>query len=137
VTIIDPCHPLYNRTFPLLLITNHHGLEPCCQVQIAPGGERMIPVRQTSLSSSAPVAFSSPFDLSSLHNLIETFASILAQVEMERSDETRGTTPTNNGRDNFTTSMGDTGSHSTTDGPANRGQSLPTDYRDPGTGGQR
>lgn len=82
VTVTDPCHPLYHHTFPLLYQTNQRELEPCCLVQIAPGVERLIPTRQTSLSTLPAAGFSCPVDLSSLHNLIKTFAHILAQVEM-------------------------------------------------------
>jgi len=136
VTVTDPCHPLYHHTFPLLYQTNQRELEPCCLVQIAPGVERLIPTRQTSLSTLPAAGFSCPVDLSSLHNLIKTFAHVLAQVEMESSDDSGGTTPTTSNRHASPASVGDAGSNPTTGSPASRDQPVPADPGDLGTRGQ-
>jgi len=136
VTVTDPCHPLNNQTFPLLYLTNQRELEPCCLVQIAPGVERLIPRRQTSLSILTPTVFSSPLDLSSLQNLIGTFAHILAQVEMESSDDSGATTQTTGRSRSAPASVGDVGPDPSTGGLASIDQSMPADPRDLGTRGQ-
>jgi hypothetical protein len=135
ITITDPCHPLFNRNFPLLHLTNHHNFEPCCLVQIIPGVERLIPVRQTNLSATTPFGFSSPLDLSSLQKLEETFAHILTQVEMECSDESEATKRGRNDGHSSPESLGDTGRHPTESGIASDCQSVSTDHRDLGAEG--
>ncbi len=51
VDVIDPTHPLYGLTLPLLRIVNSRRLGRTGIVQIAPGVERMIPLAATNLAS--------------------------------------------------------------------------------------
>lgn len=104
ITIVAPCHPLYNQTFPLLHLKNHRGLVPSCLVQLPEGVERLIPLEVTNLAASPPAVYPLPLDLSSLHNLTKTFVRIAEQVHMEQRDEAAKRKPTN--PDNDTTAAG-------------------------------
>jgi hypothetical protein len=87
-------------------------------IQVAPEVERLIPVRQTSRSSTAFSIFPSPLDISSLHRLIETYTRILVQVERKSEDENGGQKTAPNRNDLAATGMGDSGYSATTNGPA-------------------
>jgi hypothetical protein len=75
-------------------------------VEIIPGVDRLIPLRQTSLSSIKPFVFSCPLDISSLHNLIEVFQLVETQVEMECGDGEKNNQRSNPDGDIPTASMG-------------------------------
>ena len=47
VTIIDPRHPLYDRTFPLLDIANRAHIGRACVIQLRDGLERIVPLAVT------------------------------------------------------------------------------------------
>ena len=83
VTVVDPRHPLFDQTFPVLHIKNQHQLVPSCLVQLAVGARRLIPIRVTNLAPVPPDVFPLSIDISSLQNLSATFARIQAQQEME------------------------------------------------------
>lgn len=107
VTVVDPRHPLYNQTFPVLHIKNQRDLIPSCLVQLPEGVERLIPLVATNLASSPPAIYPLPLDLSSLHNLSQTFGRILAQVKMEQRDEATSRNSPSPNADNPTTGMAD------------------------------
>lgn len=90
VTVVDPRHPLYDQTFPLLHIRNKQELVRCCLVQLTENVERLIPIQVTDLALSVPDIFPVPLDISSLHSLTDTFAHIAAQLERECGDEGNG-----------------------------------------------
>jgi len=135
VTVTDPCHPLYDRTFPLLYLTNQRELEPCCLVELAPGIERLVPIRQTSLSESTRIVFASPFDLSSVQNLIRVFARIAAQVERENCNDSGECSPAIRSH-SARASVADPGPDPAADVPASDDPALPTDDRNLGRGGE-
>jgi hypothetical protein len=132
VTITDPCHPLYDQTFPLLFTTKYHNYEPCCMIQISPEADRLIPIRQTNLSTPVFHVFPSPLDISSLHRFIETFTRIGVQVERKCRDEFEGANTGTRGKDPSTTGMENSGCSSAASSIANNRQSLPTDHPDLG-----
>jgi len=88
VTVVDPRHPLYDQSFPLLHLTRQHKLIPCCRVQVAANVTRLIPISVTNLAAARPEIFPLPVDLASLHNLINVFTAIQAQVDQEACDGT-------------------------------------------------
>lgn len=90
VTVVDPRHPLFGQTFPLLHIKNKQGLIPCCLVRLAEGAERLIPISATDLANEPPTTFPLPIDISSLHELTQAFLRICAQIEKECGDGTTG-----------------------------------------------
>ena len=87
VTIVDPRHPLYDQTFPLLQIKNHRNLIPSCLVRVLEGVDRLVPVAVTDLAATPVIVYSSPLDVSSLENLVQAFARVQEQVEVECGDE--------------------------------------------------
>ncbi len=127
VTVVDPRHPLYEQTFPLLHLKNKQGLVPSCLVQIAEGVERLIPVSVTDISASPPLAFPLPVDLSSLHNLIQAFLRLDAQIGKECEDGAAGSIPFSGGSLSAADDLGDPDSNPTRDGAADDGLDLSSD----------
>ena len=60
---------------------------PSCLVRLATGVERLVPIEVTDLTAMSAAVFPVPLDLSSLHNLIKTFAHVQAQLKREGADE--------------------------------------------------
>jgi len=77
VTIIDPRHPLFGRTLPLVHITNKQYQGRCCVVLLQEGIERIVPLKATDHSSEPIQEFPLPIDLSSVKQLYEVFRRIL------------------------------------------------------------
>jgi hypothetical protein len=90
VTIVDPRHPLHDQTFPLLHVKDHRNLIPSCLIQVLEGVDRLVPV-------------------SSLQNLIQTFACIQEQVESECGDENTKDPEPNTASDQSQAGMANTG----------------------------
>ena len=135
VTVVDPRHPLYGQSFPLLHLKNKQELIPSCLVLLAEGAERLIPVNVTNLAASSPVAFPLPMDLSSLHNLTKVFLRIQAQMGKECGDGSAGRGEFNGSSISDPDGLGNTDRSSTGNGAANDGLDLPPDYRTMGAGG--
>ena len=123
VTVRDPRHPLYEQTLVLLAIKNKPGHSTSCLVQLFDGVERPIPLQATNLSTTPLATYSLPLDLSSLHNLIQTFARIRKQVE-EQHDEGAGSHS-----DIAPASLANTDSDTATEGSkGNRASLSPSDH---------
>ena len=87
VTVVDPRHPLYDQTFPLIHIQNKQELVRSCLVLLTEDVERLIPLAVTDLGLAPPDVFPVPLDICSLQNLTETFSRIAGQLEREEEDE--------------------------------------------------
>jgi hypothetical protein len=87
VTVVDPRHPLFGRTLPLLGITNKQNLIPCCVVWIDEGVERIVPVAATDRAAEAPVIFPAPLSPASVRQLLVTFARMTARSGEKTADE--------------------------------------------------
>lgn len=76
VEALDPTHPLYGKTLPLVGVTNKQVLGRVAIVWINPGVERMVPLYATSLAD-APMTPPSPCRLSvaSVERLLAVLAS--------------------------------------------------------------
>ena len=76
VEIVDPTHPLYGRTLPLVGVTTKQVLGRVAIVWIHPGVERMVPLSATGLAD-APAPPPSPCRLSvaSVERLLAMVAS--------------------------------------------------------------
>jgi len=136
VTIIDPRHPLYNQTFPLLHIKHKQKLIPACLIRLKAGVERLVPIEVTNLAISAPTVFPVPLDLSSLHNLNQTFRRIQAQLEREcRDDPAQNEQPAPE-QYHSETGVGDPDRSSTADNSADDRQGLPKSGSPMETGGR-
>src|SRR5579864_4711144 len=83
VHIIDPRHPLYGQTLPLVGITNRSYLGHCCVIAMPGNVERNIPLTATDRSAEPLVLFPLPLDLLGLQRLLHTYARLMRQSEQE------------------------------------------------------
>ena len=137
VTIVDPRHPLCDHTFPLLHIKNQRRLIPSCLVRLPEGVERLVPVAATNLATSPLNVHPLPLDVSSLQNLIGTFARIQAQVGMECGDGNATDTQSNADGDQTQSGMANTGDDTAANSLSNRSAHLPQPRIAAGTGGAK
>ena len=105
-------------------------------MEIIPGVDRLIPLRQTSLSSSELFVFSCPLDISSLYNLIEIFRTVETQVEMECGDGNKSDRGSNQDSDIPTASMGNNGCKAANDRHTNDRQFMSANDRGAKSGGE-
>lgn len=81
VSVVDPRHPFFGRTFPLLGLTNHTGLGRCCQILQEGDIVRLIPVEATDLVPERKPLYPLPLNLYSLEELINTCSDIYGQLQ--------------------------------------------------------
>jgi len=124
VTIVDPRHPLYDQTFPLLHIKNQRQLIPSCLVRLPEGVERLVPVAATNLAISPLDVHPSPLDVSSLQKLVHAFACIQAQVETECGDGNAAGTQSNADGNQTQSGLANTGDDTTADSFSDRSTHL-------------
>jgi hypothetical protein len=136
VTIVDPRHPLYDQSFPLLHLKNKQELIPSCLVRLTEGVERLLPVSVTNLAVTPPVVFPLPVDLSSLHNLTQVFLRIQAQVGKECEDGSTGNAQLNRSGISDRDGLGNPDRHSTGNGVADDGVDLLPACRTMDAGGE-
>src|SRR5262249_8232292 len=67
ITVLDPRHHLYGQILPLVALTHHTQLGRCCVVWLQPHGERLVPVRATTLAFLPPHLNPSPFSIPALY----------------------------------------------------------------------
>jgi hypothetical protein len=79
VTIVDPRHPLFNQTFPLIEITDHLAIGRCCRIWLPCEAERLIPLAVTDRAPRQPIIFPLSIDATSLQQLLQTFKRITSQ----------------------------------------------------------
>src|SRR6185295_19252167 len=70
VTVTDPTHSFYGRTFPLVGVTTKRRLGRVCVVWLHPGVERVIPVAATTLAPPAPPPSPCKLSVAGLHTLL-------------------------------------------------------------------
>ena len=106
VTIIDPRHPLYDRTFPLLDIANRAHIGRACVIQLRDGLERIVPLAVTDRAPESVTIFPLSLNLSSVRQLVRTFGRITSQLKegtedgvFRRNAEDRSIDNTGSGRD--------------------------------------
>ena len=87
MTITDPRHPLYGRTFPLVYITNKPYSGRCCVLWLQEGMERNVPVEATDRSIEPLTIFPLPLNLSSVGQLLTTCERIISQPMEESMEE--------------------------------------------------
>jgi hypothetical protein len=80
VTIIDPHHPLFGRTFPLLSIVRSANSVQCCVVQFNQDRLRRISIEVTDRSPQPISQYPIPLNLSSLGQLLKAFANISSKL---------------------------------------------------------
>ena len=136
VTLTDPCHPLYEQSFPLLHIKNKQNMVPSALIQLQEGVNRLVPLESTNMAVSPPVVFPLPVDISSLEKLTKIFDQIQAEVKREDSDETRAGKGNEEG-DTTRPSLGHIKSETTGDGATDNNPNLPLSGQSVGKGGQQ
>lgn len=85
VTVTDPCHPLFGRTFPLAGIAYLPGHVRHCQVEICPGQFAFIPVRSTNLSPE-PHPEPTALTATAIAELVATFQAEVAGTQTRRNN---------------------------------------------------
>lgn len=83
VTVVNPAHPLYGQTLPLIGVTNKQYIGRACVVWIQPGVERLIPLWATSLADVTLPAFPCRVSVAALRALLTVGAAI---AELEAAD---------------------------------------------------
>src|SRR5215467_6323901 len=76
ITVHDPRHPMYGRTFPLVDITHHSQLGRCCVVWLQLYVERFIPVQATNLAFDLNDISPSPLSIAAVEQLLRVFQDI-------------------------------------------------------------
>ncbi len=136
VTVIDPRHPLFNRTFPLLHIKNIQEKNPCCLISLPEGVERWLPLQVTNLGGIPPDIFPIPIDLHSLKTLTHLFLRLEAQLEQEGRDGSHNKTDPNGEGAQAPTGLGNTRSSATGEGQTNDDPDLPGNAQSMAPGGK-
>jgi hypothetical protein len=92
VEIVDPTHPLYDKTLPLVGITTKQFIGRVAVVWLHPGVERFVPLSATDLAEIPPASLSpSRLSVASLERLLAVVAS-LPQTNLEDADDDARTT---------------------------------------------
>src|SRR5207248_5111114 len=76
VEIVDPTHPLYGLTLPLLGVTTKQRTGQACVVWLAPSVERIVPYAATSLAGVVPPPSPCRLAILSVRRLIAVIASL-------------------------------------------------------------
>jgi hypothetical protein len=79
VTVIDPRHPLFGYTLPLLGIINKQYQGQCCLIWVYEGVEQLVPVAATDRVSETPEIFPLPVDVPSVQHLVALWEGILGK----------------------------------------------------------
>jgi hypothetical protein len=101
ITVIDPRHPLYGRSFPLIEISNKQYMGCCCVVSYRPSLARYIPLEATDRSLEPLVIEPLPLNLKAVQQLLTSYEKIVAQSVEGTEDEI-----TKRGEDNCTSKSG-------------------------------
>jgi len=136
VTVIDPRHPLFNRTFPLLHIKNNQEKNPRCLISLPEGVERWLPLQVTNIAGIPPDIFPIPIDLHALQTLAHIFLRFPAQLEQEGRDGNHTKTDPNGEGAQAPTGLGDTRDSATGDGHANDYPDMPGNAQSMASGGK-
>jgi hypothetical protein len=101
------------------------------------GVDRLVPVAVTNLATVPVIVYSLPLDVSSLQNLIQTFARIQEQVESECGDENTKDPKPNTVSDQAQACMANIGGSAAGNGLSDRCSNLQQPDRGQNPGGIR
>jgi hypothetical protein len=90
VKVIDPRHPLYGRTLPLIHITNKQHRGRCCIVWLYTGYDQGIPLAATDRAPEPPTIFPVPLCLTVMQQLVTRWEQLMAQAGEEVGDGEQG-----------------------------------------------
>ncbi|WP_166832060.1 hypothetical protein [Thalassoroseus pseudoceratinae] len=82
VTVTDPAHPLFGRTFVLFGLARLPGCRQTCQVEVFPDEITYIDVASTNLST-APRTTPTRLTLDAVGELVNTFEDIFSRREAD------------------------------------------------------
>lgn len=91
IKIVDPTHPLYAKTLPLVGVTTKQVLGRVAIVWIHPGVERMVPLCATSLADAPPPPSPCRLSVASVERLLAVVASFPKTGPEEDHGENRTT----------------------------------------------
>ena len=98
ITVTDPTHPLYALTLPCVGITTNPQLGPSCIVSLAPGVERLIPLRATSLAPTSQPPSPCRLSVAALHAVLAVLGSLLTtDSPASGQEDTYGATQSTSG----------------------------------------
>jgi len=100
-------------------------LIPSCLIQLPEGVERIVPIAVTDLATAPIIMYSLPLDVSSLQNLIQTFACIEGQVKVECGNENPEDGKSNETGNQSQSDMAKTGGSATESGLTDSASGLP------------
>jgi hypothetical protein len=86
VTVVDPRHPLYGRTLPLIDITNKQYLGRSCVVWIQEGVERIVPLAATDRAPESVTIYPFPLNPFSVRQLVSAYGRIASQITEATED---------------------------------------------------
>jgi len=89
--VIDPTHPLYGLSFPLIGITVKQRLGRVCLVWLHPGIERAIPVRATTLANESHVPVVCRLSVAGLQALLHVLSPLVCPNQEDAHEPVAGT----------------------------------------------
>jgi hypothetical protein len=95
ITVTNPAHPLYQRTLPLVGITNKPRLGQVCVVWLYAGVERVVPIGATNLSSGQVPPSRCRLSVGSVQELLTVVASLAISSQEEAYVDTNSQSTTN------------------------------------------
>ena len=116
-TVVDPRHPLFGRTFPLLGITTKQYLGVCCIILLQKDIERCVPLSATDHSTEPISIYPLPLSLSSVQSLLQAIKRINLPVREGNNHERGGGTSNGGAPDTAVTTV------ASTEGQCGRGRS--------------
>lgn len=84
---MDPRHPLFGQSFPLIGITKRPYLGECCIVLFCDSVEQYVPVAVTDRSTQPPTIYHIPLSATSVQQLLETHEQIMLQVARRGTED--------------------------------------------------
>src|SRR4029453_9958278 len=76
IEVVDPAHPLYGLTLPLINITTHPRLGRICIVSPHSGGGRVIPIAATDRGGVLPTPARGRLSLTAIRRLVAVLACL-------------------------------------------------------------
>lgn len=76
VTVLDPYHPLFGCTFPLLKVEGEEGSGQYCVVRMPGGRQRRIPIEATDRAAAPVEAYALPLSLIAVGRLLTAYERV-------------------------------------------------------------
>jgi hypothetical protein len=86
VTIVDPRHPLFGETFPLICVEDRADRGLCCLIARDGGHNTYLPLDVTNLSTSTTGLSAIPLSVSAVQQLVATYTRLVEGSPNDRSE---------------------------------------------------